>query len=190
MDQIEPQSGISGPNEDAQEVPRDQHLARAVAGGDRKALGALYEEYSDSMYAVAHRLTGSSADAWDAVHDVFAALPKWLKGFTGSRLGSWLRTATARRALMQLRTLKRRSEVALPEDLAVPRDSAAFTLDLVALDRALASLPKEQYLAIVLKEVYGYSHDEIGQQFDVPSSTSRGRVYEARSKLREELKGE
>ena len=80
-------------------------MARGAARGDQQALRSLYEEYSEQLFTVAHRLTESSADARDVLHDVFCGLPEAIRRFDHRRpLGPWLRAVTARAALKHLRT--------------------------------------------------------------------------------------
>ncbi|MDE2719044.1 hypothetical protein [Candidatus Palauibacter polyketidifaciens] len=64
---------------------REQQLSRRAARGDRRALHALYEEYSGQLFAVAYRLTESSADARDVMHGVLADLPEMFRRFDGKR---------------------------------------------------------------------------------------------------------
>ena len=140
------------------------------------------------MYAVAYRLTGSSADAHDVLHEVFVQLPKTLRSFDRKRpLGAWLRAVTARVALVQLRSQRRRREVSISHELVDEARSGPPVLDSIMLERALSSLPEELRTVILLKALAGYSHKEIGQLLGVPDSTSRGRLYTARKLLRAAL---
>jgi RNA polymerase sigma-70 factor (ECF subfamily) len=56
-----------------------------------------------------------------------------------------------------------------------------------ALERALASLPERQRMAVVLFDVEGYSHAEIAGILHVPEGTVRSDVFHARRALREPL---
>ena len=148
---------------------------------------ALYKRLSEELFAVAYRLTDSSADARDVLHDVFLRLPDTLRTFDLKRpLGPWLHAVTTRAALDRLRSERRRGEVSLRE-LDDEESPVVPVLDSVALERALSSLPEELRTVIILKELAGYSHEEIGELLGIAASTSAGRLYRARAALRNAL---
>ncbi|WP_420614496.1 RNA polymerase sigma factor [Candidatus Palauibacter sp.] len=166
---------------------RERRLARAAARGDQEAVRALYERFSEELFAVAYRLTDSSADARDVLHDVFSRLPHTLRTFDLKwPLGPWLHAVTTRVALDRLRRERRRGEVSLRE-LADEESPVVPVLDSVALERALSSLPEDLRTVIILKELGGYSHREIGELLGIAASTSAGRLYSARAALRAAL---
>ncbi|WP_419161140.1 RNA polymerase sigma factor [Candidatus Palauibacter sp.] len=163
-------------------------MARNAARGDQEALRYLYETYSEQLFAVAYRLTESSADARDVLHDVFCRLPDTLRSFDRKKpLGPWLCTVTTRAALEQLRKERRRGEVPLHDELVDEEPWTLPILDSIELERALSSLPEKLRTVIVLKELAGYSHREIGEMLGVNASTPAGRLYRARMALRAAL---
>ena len=165
----------------------EAELARQATSGEREALRRLYEEYSDQLFAVAYRLTHSSADARDILHDVFSRLPRALRSFDHERaVGPWLRRVTVRTALISLRRQARRREVAIPRDDLPGRPPSV--LDSIALERALAALPETLRSVIILKEIEGYSHKEIGKLLGIASSASAVRLCRARAMLRASLR--
>ncbi len=166
------------------EAGRDAELARRAAGSEREALRCLYEQYADELFAVAHRLTDSAADARDVLHDAFSGLPTSLQTFDYEQpVGPWLRAVTSRAALMLLRTRSRRCEVSISrDDVACSRPVGV--LDSIALERALASLPDRLRSVLILKEIEGYSHKEIGKLLNIDPSASAVRLFRARERLR------
>ena len=150
------------------------------------ALAELYHEHGRALFRLAYRLVGSKEDAEDVVHDVFVGLPEALKGYEErGRLESWLKRITARVALMKLRGRRRRGEVRLAHDVAA--SSAPPGADAIALESALAALPDKLRHVLVLKEVEGYSHAEIGTMLGISAVTSRVRLLRAMSRLRRML---
>lgn len=167
------------------EANREARLVHRAAAGDREALHALYEEHSDTVFAVAYRLTDSSPDAKDVLQDVFAKLPTALKRFDrGSSLGTWLRIVATRTALELIRARERRREVRIDPDLT---SRPPIILDTIALERALAALPDRLRAVIILKEIEGYSHKEISDFLDISPSASMARLSRARAALRAAL---
>ena len=170
---------------------RERRLSRRAARGDRRALHVLYEEYSEQLFAVAYRLTESSADARDVMHDVLADLPEMFRRFDGKRpLGPWLRSVTVHAALKHVRSERRRHEVAIaaaPDEGDVVASPESRILDSIALERALFSLTERLRTVVVLKEMEGYSHREIAELLQIERATSQGRLYVARKQLRAKL---
>ena len=137
------------------------------------------------MFKVAYRLTDSSADARDVLHDVFCRLPDALARFDCKRpLWPWLQAVTTRTTLAHFRKTKERGEIPLPDGSVDNASHERAVLDSIELERALSTLTAEQRTVVVLKELLGYSHEEIGELLGLPPSTSRGRLYRARAALR------
>jgi len=142
------------------------------------------------VYRIAYGLTQSEADAEDVLQDVFAGLPEALRSFEGrSRLRDWLKTVATRRSLMLLRQKRLRREVMLDGSGAEPTERAEPVIDRIALQRALAELPDALRVVFILKEVEGYSHEEIGRLIGTGAGGSASRLHRARNMLRDRLKG-
>ena len=158
----------------------------AARAGSPAALAALYREHGTALYRLAYRLTGTPQDAEDVVHDVFVGLPEALKRYEerGS-FTSWRKRVTARVALMRLRARKRRREVALEATLPAvdpPSEPASMALR-VAVD----ALPDLLRSVLVLKEIEGYSHAEVGELLGISTGASRVRLNRAMRLLRKIL---
>lgn len=164
--------------------PTEDELVRQIRGGSLDALGTLYRAHAAPLFGAAYRILGARQDAEDVVQDVFVGLPRALAGYQDrGRLDAWLRRVTVRTALMRLRADDRRREDRFDDlpDLPAP---AADTLDQVALQRRLRLLPDTLRIVFVLKEIEGYSHDEIGALLDIAPGTSAVRLSRAWKHLR------
>lgn len=163
--------------------PASRTLDR-VAGGDLSALAEVYESYGHGAYLLAHQITGSRSDAQDVVQDLFIALPEALASFRGEgSFRAWFRTCTARQALMHLRTRRRRREIDLdPEWLPAGRPPLA--LERIDLETALARLPDSLRVVVVLRDIEGFSHDDIAGMLGISPAASRMRLMRARKQLR------
>jgi RNA polymerase sigma-70 factor, ECF subfamily len=171
-------------------VPDDRQLAARARVGDSDALASLYRRHADGLLAIAHRLTLSVADAEDVVQDLFVGLPEALGRYEErGQLGAWLRRIAVRLALMRLRGGRRRREVGLDtwhEPILHPPETEGED----ALLRAVAALPVDLRAVFVLREVEGYSHQEIGEMLGIRRGTSEVRLYRAIRRLRRQLKGD
>ena len=170
---------------------RERLLARQAGRGDRRALQLLYQEYAEELFAAAYRLTQSSADARDVLHDVFIELPRTLRRFDRARpLRPWLRSVTTHATLEHLRSERRRRKVSLESlarELTGENTPELPVLDSIVVERALSSLPEGLRTVVVLKEMEGYSHEEIAGLLKISCRTSQGRLYNARKLLRARL---
>ena len=152
-------------------------------------LESIYRRHANALMALAFRLTGSSADAEDVLHDVFPGLPEALRRYEerGS-LVSWLKRVTVRVALTRMRGESRRREDPL-DNLPEPsvEGDASRLGDREALASALAALPHTLRAVFVLREVEGYSHTEIAALLDITAGASAVRLSRAIRQLRLDL---
>src|SRR5262245_27817064 len=163
--------------------PSAARLAAATARGDPDALAALYSRYARELLAVAYRLLQRREDAEDVVHDVFVGLPEALRRYEErGRLVAWLKTITARVALMRIRRQSTRRQVALDEEcIAVV---AGGPDDALTLERALRKLSPGLRAVLVLKEIEGFSHAEIAAMLGISVGASQVRMHRALQALR------
>jgi len=166
--------------------PPDARLVADAARGAPEALAALYARYAKPLLAVAYRLLQTRQDAEDVVHDVFVGLPEALRRYQerGS-LGPWLRTITARVALMRLREQGARPHVALDEQSLYASASAPETA--LAIEQALRALSPNLRAVLVLKEIEGFTHAEIAAMLDISVGASEVRLHRALAAMRAQL---
>jgi RNA polymerase sigma-70 factor (ECF subfamily) len=160
-------------------------IAEARAGSP-DALSALYLEHGGALFRLAYRLVGTREDAEDVVHDVFVGLPEALQRYEErGRFAGWLKRATARVALMRLRSGKRRREVTLDDAAGHAQPPPASERD--GLEAAINTLPDHLRAVLVLKEIEGYGHAEIAELLGISEGASRVRLTRALKRLRHEL---
>ena len=166
----------------------DELLRRARAG-DPDGLGALYDRYAIALYRTAYRLSGSEADAEDIVHDLFVGLPEALKRYEerGS-LGAWLTRIVVRLALMRARAERRSRAAPLFEaDNVASAGRTDARLDDSEVQAAVTALPQGLRIVFMLKQVEGFSHEEISKMLDISVGASRVRLTRAIQLLRRSL---
>jgi RNA polymerase sigma-70 factor (ECF subfamily) len=161
-------------------------LALAAAGGDRAALDRLLADNFDFVHAVCRRVTANPEDALDATQDALIAVVRGIGSYDGrSKFSTWLYRVATNAALMLLRARRRRPQTV---ELAVepsaptsgPAEQVAARLD---VDAALASLPEEFRVVIVLREIEDLEYTEIAEVLDVPVGTVRSRLNRGRAAL-------
>ena len=170
----------------------DAQLVRRSKTGDRAAFGILVERHAGMVRRLTRAVLRHEEDGDDAAQDAFLSAWRALEQFDERQaLAPWL----ARIALNAARDLRRRRRVRRADSLqdlgasAEPAVHAPVGDVILAakLNEALTRLPERQRLALLLFEVDGYAHAEIGEMLGIPEGTARSDVFHARRKLRAAL---
>lgn len=168
----------------------DMALARAQRG-DPDAFEALYHEHRGRVYGLALRMTHDARAAEELTQDAFVRAWEALPRFRGdSRFGTWIHSITVRAYLQSKRSRDRRSEREVGnEDMdryafAARRAMPGTDID---VERAVARLPDGAREVLVLYDVYGYRHREIGEMLGIAEGTSKAQLHRARTLAREFL---
>ncbi len=146
------------------------------------------------MYTLAVRLVGDRHDAEDVVQDGYLRAYRALPRFRGdARFETWLYRIVANAAMTHLRRRGRFGEVlSEAQDAALPQIAAPPSEDSLGdaeVSRALAALPHGQRVVVVLKDVYGFSCQEIGDQIGISEGAVKVRLHRARRRLKELIYG-
>ncbi|MGH7537521.1 MAG: RNA polymerase sigma factor [Gemmatimonadales bacterium] len=168
----------------------DRTLATAVArNGDERAFGALYDRHTPALYRLALRLVGGEAsDAEDIVHDAWVRAVGRLAGFEWrSALRTWLCGIVVNRARELLRQRHQLHWTTHADAVAADDVRLSGTFDRLELERAIAALPAGARAVLVLHDVEGYTHEEIGRLLDIEPGTSKSQLSRARRDMRRAL---
>jgi RNA polymerase sigma-70 factor, ECF subfamily len=165
---------------------RELELVLSAQGGSREAFAELVRTHQRRAYAVARAIVLDHHDAEDAVQDGFLHAYRALARFRpGEPFGAWLHRIVANAALDLQRRRKVRSAGVLPETIALPfRDPAESDELRRRLSAALERLSERQRAVIVLHDVEGFRHAEIGEMLGIPEGTARSDLHHARAALR------
>lgn len=152
----------------------------------------IAQRYGRFMYSVAFRLTGNEPDAQDLVQEALIRVHRGLANFQPGSMEGWLARIVTNVFLDETRRRKRRPVDALPEyaDAVLPSTPGAdvrtdgFSDD---VQQALAALPDDFRIAVVLSDVAELPYDDIAQATGVPVGTVRSRIHRGRKLLRERL---
>ena len=166
--------------------PDERPLVLAAQRGEGEAFSELVRRHQRRAYAVARAIVANHEDAEDAVQEAFLHAYRALARFKPDQaFGAWLHRIVANAALDITRRRKVREADELPETVASPfRDPAESNELRTRLQEALARLPARQRSVIVLHDVEGFKHAEIGSLLGIPEGTARSDLHYARSHLR------
>jgi RNA polymerase sigma-70 factor (ECF subfamily) len=180
--------------------PDESDLLRRSQEGDLDAFNAIVLRYQTLVYNLCLRLLSSREAAEDTTQEAFIAAYRGLRTFRGGSLRAWLLRIAANACYDELRRRKARPAASLEEsgpaggpldlpDAAEAPDERAQRLELARyLQRALATLPFDQRLAVTLSDVHGLSYQEIAQATRASLGTVKSRIARGRDRLRRLLR--
>jgi RNA polymerase sigma-70 factor (ECF subfamily) len=177
-------------------------LVQRAQGGELAAFNTLVIRHQDAAYSLAFRFLRSRESAEDVTQEAFLRAYRALESFRGERFRSWLLRIVANAARDELRRRKRRPQRSLDEardDPDMPSidpvepglgpEQRAEQSDLRrVLEDALAQLPEDWRLVVLLSDVHGLSYDEVAESAGLPLGTVKSRLSRARARLREILR--
>jgi RNA polymerase sigma factor (sigma-70 family) len=164
------------------ELPDGALICRFL-DGDERAFRMLYERHTPRLKMTLERLLGARRqDVDDLVQDTWLAGCRGLHGYRGdAKFSTWLTSIGVRTTLNHLtRAGGRETEVL--DELPAPLTSSPASL--IDLERALAALPSQQRMVVVLHDIEGFTHEEIGEQLGCAEGTSKATLSRARHALR------
>jgi RNA polymerase sigma-70 factor (ECF subfamily) len=167
----------------------ETEIIRLAADGDARAIRTLYDRFSPRVFAVVRRIAGDDELAQDYAQEAWIRAIRALPTFRGdARFSTWLHRIAVNSALQAIRKsdTRRKREAPMPEQVAMgPRGGDALLQR--KLERALDRLPEGMRRVLILHDVEGYTHDEIGDVLGVTSGTSKSQLFKARAKMRDLL---
>ena len=168
----------------------EAQIIRQASEGSGTAVRALYERYSPRVYAVVRRIAGDDDLAQDYAQEAWIRAIRALPTFRGdARFSTWLHRIAVNSALQALRKADTRTkrEGPMPDVVAATHvDGDTLLGDL--LERAMDQLPEGMRQVLILHDVEGYTHEEIGEVLGVTAGTSKSQLFKARAKMRELLR--
>lgn len=171
----------------------DDELIERARNGDSAALDQLLRRHHTRLHAVCLRILGHRADADDATQNALIAVVRGLPTFDGrSAFSTWAYRIATNAALDELRRRRRRPQPRLDTTEATsraPEPDPRAERALVAfenrelVERALADLPDDFRVAVVLRDVADLDYESIASILEVPIGTVRSRIARGRALL-------
>ena len=169
----------------------DAALVERARRGDGAAFEALVRRYARQAHAVALAVVKETADAEDVCQDAFIrALERLEECRDPARFGAWLLRIVRNRAHSVRRYLGVRDAapldtIPLSSDGAGPARDTDLSLLREDLLEALGTLTEVQRQVVLLHDLEGWKHREIGELLDLPEGTARAHLFHARRALRD-----
>ena len=168
----------------------DERLAALAAAGNARAFAAIYSRYHQRLYRYCRTLLREDADAQDALQSAFTAALTSLRtqGPPVAPLRPWLFRIVHNESVSILRRAQRRAADPLDDSIVGTGDPAsemAKRQEFEALVADLHELPERQRGALVMRELNGLSHEEIGVALQTSTATAKQTIFEARRSMME-----
>ncbi|RDX38281.1 sigma-70 family RNA polymerase sigma factor [Kangiella sp. HD9-110m-PIT-SAG07] len=164
-------------------------LVTKAREGSVSAFEVLYRHHSNQVFLLCLRMSGCRGHAEDFMQETFIKAWQALGAFKGdSQFSTWIHRIAVNTVLAD----KRKNSLDLVHDHDWERDfeqSLATTHSgaQIDLEKTIAQLPSQARHVLVLHDLIGMTHQEIGQQLDIAAGTSKAHLNRARGLMRELL---
>lgn len=187
----------------------EQSLIAELQSGSEAAFASLIAQYSRPVYSLIARSLRDPADAADVTQDVFIKVFRNIHSFQGgASLRTWIYRIALHEASNQRRwwsrhkkqelTLDATQENAegetfsladvLPAAGASPYDNVALSQVRQRVEAGLHQIPEIFRTAVVLREIEGFTYEEIAEILQTNVGTVKSRLMRGRAALREALR--
>lgn len=184
----------------ADDDKEDVALMAKVARGDHDAFEELVTRHQHAVVGTVAKMLGNASEAEDIAQQVFLRLWKSAPRYKPSaKFTTFLFTITRNLVFNESRRRQRRKEHSLEEQeeewhQQVSEDGSSQPDDELlqqemrkAVDKAIASLPEKQRMAVVLRRYEQMPYEEIADVLKLSVSAVKSQLFRARHALREAL---
>lgn len=182
----------------------DEEIIKRVLDGEIDLFEKIVEKYQNKVYGIIYHTIKNQNDVEDLAQEVFVKIYKNLSKFKGdSSLYTWIYKITVNLCLDELR--KKRNIIYLDEKIATEEGELEKELPSnektqveiyeekelkEKLYKCIEKLPESQKVMIVLRDIKGFSYDEIAKITDIKIGTVKSQINRARLKLKDLLDAE
>ena len=185
----------------------DHEFVSLCKKGDVDAFEALVKKHQKRMFNIAYRMMGNYEEASEIVQDALVSAYRGIKNFKAkAKFSTWLYTIVINLSKNRLKQVKAQlhrerysidnpvltNEGQIHGEPASSEPSALETLEKRDIQQkvqaCINSLDDEFREVLVLRDIQGFSYDEIGDVLKVPEGTVKSRLFRAREAVKDCLK--
>lgn len=172
--------------------------------GDVDAFEVLVERHQKKMLNIAYRMMGDYDEACDVTQEAFVSAYKSIKKFKAeAKFSTWLYRIVvnySKNRLKQLNVLAKHEKISIDDTEANRTDTTweqAFTSNSnpgthmerrereAHVQKCISSLDEEYKEVLVLRDIQGFSYEEIRDILKIPDGTVKSRLSRARNALKD-----
>lgn len=184
-------------------MQRDEELVARSKNGDIDAFEELVSRYERKIYSVTYRLMGNHEDASDFAQEAFLRAFQAMPSFRGeASFLTWISRIATNVCRDELRKRYRTVTESLDEKITLEEGEVSKQFASPEMGPAelfeqkefqekiqelISSLSPEFRLALVLRDIQGYSYEEIAEQLECSLGTIKSRINRARNYLKDKL---
>lgn len=180
----------------------DEELMLRYKDGDKNAFEMLFRRYERPVLDFIYRMVIDSTVAESLCQEAFYRVVKSKKQYMATaQFKTWLFQIAHNLCRDRLRRMKHRSHLSLNSPVKAQNNDDIELQDLISdpspgivenvetgemetlIKAAIASLPEEEHLVVVLKEYQGMQYSEISEVLNCPIGTLKSHNYRAHKKL-------
>ena len=184
-----------------------QEVIENCKAGDEKAFAEIVLHRQKKVFNIAYRMLGNSEEAKDLSQEVFISVYESIKDLKEEiKFDAWLTQITLNHCRNRWKYLKRRQyfnsdslddpveteDGSVPRALYDPSDNPEILLEKKMVQQliqgGLLKLKEDQRELLVLRDLQGYSYEEMGETLGLPEGTIKSKLHRARMDLKEVLK--
>lgn len=181
----------------------ERQLIEKSQQGDIESFQLLIKEYQKLAFNIAYRMLGNTEDAADATQDAMIKVYKSINSFKGhSSFSTWLYRIVTNTCLDELRKRKKDKTLSydkeieteegtmereIPDTRNIPEEVVERKEQLQDLVQAINGLPQQYKTVIVLRDIKGFSYEQIAEILDCSQGTIKSRISRARMALKENI---
>lgn len=188
--------------------PEETTFLLELKAGSEEAFASLIAQYHQPIYSLVARTLRNPADAPDLTQEIFLRVFRGIRGFKGeSSLRTWIYRIAIHEVSNQRRWWRRHTEreVALEEETGSEEGERLSLLDTLAdngispfeataqaelrahVEVCLREVPEPFRTTVVLRDIEGFSYEEVAEILSVQLGTVKSRLLRGRAQLKARL---
>lgn len=173
----------------------DEHeLIRQLQGGDEMAFGQIVSAYKDRIVNYLYQFTSDYQKAAELAQETFIRVYFKANQYRPiAPLSSWIYAIASNLAKTEMKKLRRIPTVSLDDIVAHEVEENVYTEDpadpglIKNLREALSALHPRYRIPVILKDMEGFSQEEIAEILKKPLGTIKARISRGRNFLKKRL---
>lgn len=186
-------------------IDMEKTIIKKAKKGNKDAFEKLIINYEKRVYNIAYQMFGNEHDANDMAQEVFIKVYKSLDKFNfKSSFATWIHRITVNTCIDEYRKKKKNYQIESMDETMeqkdgvvhkqfvdkslTPEEKAIKNENIKFIRESINELKEEHKMIIILRDIKGYSYDDIADILDISIGTVKSRISRARSTLKKIIK--